>query len=59
MSKTRDKAYLLLGVRSTDTGEVRYLRANQPQGKFAVFLPREKKATSRYWVSTAIVEPNL
>ena len=43
VSKTRDKMYLLVGIRSTDTSEVRYLRANQPQGNFAVFLAREKK----------------
>ncbi|MCU1274196.1 MAG: Oligopeptidase [Bryobacterales bacterium] len=48
LSKTRDKKYLLLDIRSTDTTEVRYLRAEQPQSNFTVFLPREKK--HRYYV---------
>ena len=43
VSKTRDKKYVLLNIRSTDSSEVRYLRADQPQANFAVFLPREKK----------------
>jgi oligopeptidase B len=43
LSKTRDKQYLLLDIASTDTTEVRYLHAGQPQAGFAVFLPREKK----------------
>src|SRR5579863_4968429 len=43
ISKTRDKAYLLLHIGSTDTTEVRYLRATHPQASFTVFLPREKK----------------
>ena len=41
--RTRDKKYVLLDVNSTDTTEVRYLRADQPQAALAVFLPREKK----------------
>lgn len=43
VSKTRDKKYVLLNIRSTDSSEVRYLRADQPQASFTVFLPREKK----------------
>jgi oligopeptidase B len=43
LSKTRDKRYLLLDITSTDSTEVRYLPAAQPQVDFAVFLPREKK----------------
>ena len=43
LNKTRDKQYLMLDITSTDTHEVRYLRATQPQADFAVFLPREKK----------------
>jgi oligopeptidase B len=43
LSKTRDKQYLLLDVMSSDTTEVRYLHAAEPQSHFAVFLPREKK----------------
>jgi len=41
--RTRDKKYVLLDVRSTDTTEVRYLRADQPQAALTVFLLREKK----------------
>jgi oligopeptidase B len=43
LSKTRDKKYVLLNIRSTDSSEVRYLRADQPQASFTVFLPRAKK----------------
>jgi oligopeptidase B len=48
IAKTRDKAYLILAIESTDTTEIRYLRADQPQGIFEVFLPREKK--HRYYL---------
>jgi oligopeptidase B len=48
LAKTRDKAYLILAIESTDTTEIRYLRADQPQGSFAVLLPREKK--HRYYL---------
>jgi oligopeptidase B len=41
--RTRDKKYVLLDIGSTDTTEVRYLRADQPQAAPSVFLPREKK----------------
>jgi oligopeptidase B len=43
IAKTRDKSYLILEIESTDTTEVRYLRADQPHGRFAVLLPREKR----------------
>jgi oligopeptidase B len=43
IGKTRDKKYLMLEIGSTDTTEVRYLRADQPAASLAVFLPREKK----------------
>jgi oligopeptidase B len=43
LNKTRDKQYLLLDITSTDTTEVRYLRADRLRASFAVFLPREKK----------------
>jgi oligopeptidase B len=46
--KTRDKKIHLLGIAAKDTTEFRWLRADQPQGDFAVFLPREKK--HRYYV---------
>ena len=42
IDKTRDRKYLLLQSESKDTSETRYLRADQPAGQFAVFLPREK-----------------
>jgi oligopeptidase B len=48
ISKTRDKKYLFLGIHSTDTTEYRYLKADRPQDRFRVFLPREKK--HRYYV---------
>jgi oligopeptidase B len=48
VGKTRDKKFLLLEIEAKDTTEVRYLRADQPQGAFAVFLPRLKK--HRYYV---------
>jgi oligopeptidase B len=48
VAKTRDRRYLLLGIEAKDTTEFRYLRAAQPQGAFAVFLPRRKD--HRYYV---------
>ncbi len=48
LQKTRDKKYVLLESSSKDTTEFRWLRADHPQGSFAVFLPREKK--HRYYV---------
>lgn len=48
VEKTRDKKYILLGDFSTDTTEFRYLRADQPQSSFALFLPREKQ--HRYYL---------
>jgi oligopeptidase B len=48
IGKTRDRSYLVLQIEATDTSEARYLRADQPQGSFAVLLPREKK--HRYYL---------
>jgi oligopeptidase B len=48
VDRTRDKKYVLLGIDSKDTTEYRWLRADQPQDGFTVFLPREKK--HRYYV---------
>ncbi|HUK19899.1 MAG TPA: S9 family peptidase [Bryobacteraceae bacterium] len=48
VDKTRDKQFILLGIESKDTTEVRYLRAAHPRDNFAVMLPREKK--HRYYV---------
>jgi len=42
IGKTRDMKYLFLQIEAKDTSETRYLRADQPDGKLAVFLPREK-----------------
>jgi oligopeptidase B len=43
IDKTRDKKYLLLSSVSTDTSEVRYLKADQPKSDFTLFLPRVKQ----------------
>jgi oligopeptidase B len=48
MGKTRDRKYLVLATESKDTADARYLRADQPGGSFALFLPREKG--HRYYV---------
>ncbi len=48
VEKTRDKKYIFVWSAAKDTTEFQWLRADQPQGHFAVFLPREKK--HRYYV---------
>lgn len=48
VDKTRDKKYILLGGYSTDTTEFRYVRADQPQASYVLFLPREKQ--QRYFI---------
>jgi len=40
ISKTRSRAYLLLGLGSKVTSEVHYLDANNPTGEFRLFRPR-------------------
>ena len=40
VSKTSSRAYLLIGSSSSLTTEIRYLRADQPEGEFRVALPR-------------------
>jgi oligopeptidase B len=42
IDKTRDRKYLLLQSEAKDTSETRYLAADRPADKFALFLPREK-----------------
>jgi oligopeptidase B len=42
LGRTKDRKYLLLHVRSTDTWETRYLPSDTPLGSFKVFLPRAK-----------------
>jgi oligopeptidase B len=42
VEKTRDRKYLLLQSEAKDTSETRYLAADRPADKFALFLPREK-----------------
>jgi oligopeptidase B len=41
VSKTSSREYLLIGSASSLTTEIRYLRADDPEGKFRVALPRE------------------
>jgi oligopeptidase B len=48
VDKTRDRKMIVLGIEAKDTSECRYLRADQPQGAFQVFLPRENKR--RYYI---------
>jgi oligopeptidase B len=48
VDKTRDRNMIVLGIEAKDTSECRYLRADQPQGAFTVFLPRENKR--RYYI---------
>jgi oligopeptidase B len=48
VNKTRDKKYLLLSAVSTDTSEIRFLKADQAKSDFTVFLPREKQ--QRYFL---------
>ncbi|HEX6386401.1 MAG TPA: S9 family peptidase [Anaerolineae bacterium] len=42
LSKTKDQAYLLLTVRSLETGEVHYLSADAPSAGLTVIRPRQK-----------------
>jgi oligopeptidase B len=42
IGRTKDKKFLLLETRSTDTWETRYLDATMPADSFKVTLPREK-----------------
>jgi len=42
LARTRDRKYLLLEIRSTDTWETRTLDAGTPAGEFKAVLPREK-----------------
>ena len=42
LSKTRDKKYVMLDIGASDTSEVRYIDANQPEGSFQLFRAREK-----------------
>ncbi len=48
VEKTRDRQYITVWSAGKDTTEFQILRADQPQGRFTVFLPREKK--HRYYV---------
>jgi oligopeptidase B len=42
VGRTKDKKYLVLGIMSTDTWEMRYLDAATPSEEFKIILPREK-----------------
>jgi oligopeptidase B len=48
VDKTRDRKMIVLGIEAKDTSECRYLRADQPQGAFTVFVPRQSKR--RYYI---------
>ena len=43
LNRTRDRRFVMLNIRSTDTSEVRLVAADQPTAAWKVFLPREKK----------------
>jgi oligopeptidase B len=43
LERTRDRKFLFLNITSTDTTEVRFLRASEPDAAWQVFLAREKK----------------
>jgi oligopeptidase B len=42
LGRTRDKKFLYLRIQSSDTSEMRYLAADEPQAGFRVLLEREK-----------------
>jgi len=42
LRRTKDKKYLVLAIRSTDTREMRYLDSATPLAEYRVVLPREK-----------------
>ncbi|MDP1831927.1 MAG: S9 family peptidase [Geothrix sp.] len=42
VTRTKDRKYLVVESRSTDTWETRYLASSKPRGAFKVLLPREK-----------------
>jgi oligopeptidase B len=48
IARTRDKAYVILAIESTDTTEIRYLRSAQPKADFTVLFARENK--HRYYL---------
>jgi len=45
--RTKSKAYIVIGSSQTLSNEYRYLDANDPDGEFAVFLPRERNHEHR------------
>jgi oligopeptidase B len=40
LERTRSRAYVLIGIHSSVTSEIRYLSADHPNGEFKVLLPR-------------------
>jgi oligopeptidase B len=46
--KTKSKQYIIIGCQQTLATEFRYLEADDPQGEFRLFLPRERE--HEYWV---------
>jgi oligopeptidase B len=47
VSSTRSGQYLLINIESMSTGEVRTLRADQPEGEFRVIAPRQTRVEYR------------
>jgi oligopeptidase B len=43
VSRTKSKKYIVIGSSQTLSNEYRYLDANNPDGEFSVFLPRERE----------------
>jgi oligopeptidase B len=46
--KTKSKQYIMIGCQQTLATEFRYLEADDPEGAFRLFLPRERD--HEYWV---------
>jgi oligopeptidase B len=42
VSKTRDKKFIIISSNSSTTSEVRYLKAENPDGEFKIFSPRKQ-----------------
>ncbi len=43
LSKTKSKAYLLIESHASESTEIRFIKADEPESDFQVFHPREKK----------------
>lgn len=49
--KTKSKQYLVIGSYHTLTSEYKILDANNPNGKFKMFVPRDKKGEHEYSIA--------